>query len=86
MIQSKLGQPARCVWFDAWEHQSDENPALALVHTIVDQLKLGTEGRKLLTVIGAAFGSAILKATTSITIEDVSKLGERYEAGGGPAD
>ncbi len=64
--------------FDPWMHQFDDSPALALMHTLVDQLSLGTKGKKLLTVISAAFGSALLKATTNLTVKDIDEFGKRY--------
>lgn len=67
------------VWFEAWQHQFDENPAVALMHKVVEEFNLGEEGRKLLAVIAGAFGSVLLKATTTLGIKDIDALGERYE-------
>jgi hypothetical protein len=69
----------RTVWFDPWQHQFDEDPAVALLHTMVSQLGLGDEGKKILTVIAAALGSVLLKATTTLNADDLQRLGERYE-------
>lgn len=69
----------RTVWFDPWQHQFDEDPAVALLHTMVSQLGLGDEGKKLLTVIAAALGSFLLKATTTLGAEDIQQIGDRYE-------
>lgn len=81
MIQARLQTTTcRCVWFDAWTHQDDETPALALLHSVVGQLGLGEHGRKLLAVIATTFGSMLMKATANINAEDVAKLAERYEA------
>jgi hypothetical protein len=81
MIDARLdGTPFKTVWFDAWQHQHDDNPAVALAHTLVDELELGEEGKKLLAVISLAFGSMLLKATTSLSVDDISKFGERVEA------
>jgi hypothetical protein len=80
MVETALPpESARTVWFDAWRHQQDETPTVALMHSMVSQLDLGEDGRKLLTVIAAAFGSALLKATTSMTAGDVDALGRRFE-------
>lgn len=80
MLRLKLvASGERCVWFDAWLHQDDESPAIALVQTMSQQLDMGEEGRKLLMVIGSALGGALLKTSTTIGLEDISKLGERYE-------
>jgi uncharacterized protein YjbI with pentapeptide repeats len=69
----------RSVWFDAWQHQFDDSPALAMLHATVDQLGLRGQAKKLLTVIATALGSAALKATTGMTVEDIDKVGRRYE-------
>jgi ribosomal protein L7/L12 len=69
----------RTVWFDPWQHQFDEDPAIALLHTMVEQLKMGEEAKKLLTVIAAALGSILLKATTTLSTTEIQELGERYE-------
>lgn len=69
----------KSVWFDPWQHQFDENPALALMHTMIEQLELDSEAKKLLMVIGGALGSIILKATTNLTANEINTLGEKYE-------
>lgn len=82
LIEKKINKrKIRSVWFDAWQHQFDESPALALLHTIVDQfdMKQKEEVKKLLIVIAGAFGSMLLKASTSLKMKDINKLGERYE-------
>ncbi|SES43794.1 ribosomal protein L7/L12 [Actinokineospora terrae] len=47
------------VWFDSWQHQFDENPAIGLLHTMVAQLglaeKSGSQARELLTSVAGAF-------------------------------
>ena len=70
---------AKSIWFDPWQHQFDENPALALLHTIVDKYEMKEEGKKLLAVIATAFGSTLLKATTTLNAKDVDELGKRFE-------
>ena len=82
LIEKKLNKKkTRPVWFDAWQHQFDENPALALLHTLVDQLglKQTEEVKKLLITIAGAFGSMLLKTTTNLKMKDINRLGERYE-------
>lgn len=69
----------RTVWFDSWQHQFDETPALALLHSMVASLNLGEDGRKLLTLIAGALGSALLKVTTSLSFNDIEKLAGWYE-------
>jgi len=80
LIEARLNtKKARTVWFDAWQHQFDDAPALSLMHAMADLLHISEQSRKLMTVIAAAFGSMLLKATTNITIDDIDKLGKRYE-------
>ena len=67
------------VWFDAWMHQFDESPSLALLHTVVNTFDMKEEGKKLLAVIASAFGSLLLKTTTTLELKDVDELGKRYE-------
>ena len=67
------------VWFDAWMHQFDESPSLALLHTVVNTFDMKEEGKKRLAVIASAFGSLLLKATTTLELKDVDELGKRYE-------
>jgi len=82
LIEKKLDtERARAVWFDPWQHQFDENPVVALAHTLFDSLerKWKDEGKKLVTVIAAAFGSRLLKFTTRLDAKDILKLGKIYE-------
>ena len=80
LIEKQLDRDkAHPVWFDPWQHQFDETPALALLHTVVDTFEMKEEGKKLLTVIAGAFGSLLLKATTTLSLQDVDDLGKRYE-------
>ena len=82
LIQNELdGNKVQTVWFDAWQHQSDDNPSLSLLQTVVDTFKMGGEVKKLLMVIATAFGSAILKTTVHIKAKDLIKLGQMYEEG-----
>lgn len=67
------------VWFDAWQHQFDDNPVIALLHTMVDELQLGEEGRKLLHVIAGALGGLLLKSTTTISSTELRELSDRYD-------
>jgi len=81
LIQSKLSfsELCRSVWFDPWQHQFDEDPAIALLHTMVDELDMGDEGKKILTIIAGALGSILLKATTTLSTTELKELGEEYE-------
>jgi hypothetical protein len=71
----------RTVWFDPWMHQFDENPALSLVHTMIDSFKMGgeSETKKLLTTISMALTSGLLKTITNISTDDIQKIGAQYE-------
>jgi len=80
LIEKKIDkEKALSIWFDPWQHQFDESPLLALVHTLTAAASLGSQAEKLLTVVAAAFGSMILKATTSLNLKDIDELGERLE-------
>ena len=80
MIERNLDpEKSRSVWFDPWQHQFDETPSLALLHTMVDTFGMQSEAKKLMTVIAAAFGSLFLKVTTTLNIKDIDELGRRYE-------
>lgn len=81
LVKQELDASNQCltVWFDAWQHQFDENPAIALLHTMVDELRLGEEGRKLLFVIAGALTNAALKATTIFSTKDLRELEDQYE-------
>jgi len=71
-----------CIWFDPWFHQFDDSPEVALLHAMsksvrnkekLDQVK------KLLTIIGASLANAFIKPTIGMSIEEIEKLGEKYE-------
>lgn len=74
-----IKEKVRTVWFDPWRHQFDEQPALALLHTLVDTFQLEEEGKKILVTIAAAFGSMLLKVSTSLSLKDIDALGKRFE-------
>lgn len=67
------------IWFDAWQHQFDENPVVALLHKMVDDLELGEEGRRLLYVIAGALGGLLLKATTNLSTAELREMSDRYD-------
>ncbi len=69
----------RTVWFDPWQHQFNENPALALLHKVVDTFDMQEEGKKLLTTIAVALGAPLLKVATTLSPKDMILLGEKYE-------
>ncbi len=80
LIEAKLDKnKARAVWFDPWQHQFDESPALALLHTVVDTFQMQKEAKKLLTVVATAFGSILLRTTTGLKLKDLLWIGNRYE-------
>ncbi len=79
LTESKLENRAYTVWFDPWQHQFDEDPAVALLHTMVDKLGLGEDARKLLATIAGALGSFLLKNTVSIDIKEIRDLRESYD-------
>jgi ribosomal protein L7/L12 len=67
------------IWFDAWQHQFDENPVVALLHKMVDDLGLGEEGRRLLYVIAGAFSGLLLKATTNFSATELREVSDKYD-------
>jgi len=80
LIEQQLNSPStKSVWFDPWQHQFDENPVLALLHTVVDTFNMDEEEKKLLIVIASAFSSILLKATTLMSAQDIDDLGKRFE-------
>ncbi|WP_018686282.1 ribosomal protein L7/L12 [Actinokineospora enzanensis] len=78
-LETAQGGPIT-VWFDAWRHQFDENPAVALLHTMVDKLGLGEEGRRLLAAIAGALTNAALRAMTVFNATtDFKAFEKQYE-------
>lgn len=67
------------VYFDAWQHQFDEHPALGLLHTIADTLGMNDGLKKGLLGVARALSSWALKATTSLDVADVEEGLEAYE-------
>lgn len=69
------------IWFDPWQHQFDENPIVSLAHTLVQTLgkNVKEEGKKILAVISAAFGSTIFKSITGLSAKDILQFGKIYE-------
>lgn len=83
MRQIELGldkQKCTAVWFDAWQHQFDESPAVALLHQMVSSLGLASEAKKLLSVIAVALGAWGVKASTGLSATEIQSIGERWEA------
>ncbi|GLZ40505.1 ribosomal protein L7/L12 [Actinokineospora sp. NBRC 105648] len=79
-LDNTRGANCHTIWFDAWQHQFDENPAIALLHTMVETLGMGEEGRKLLTAIAGAFSNAALRAMTLVdAATDFKKFEEKFE-------
>lgn len=66
------------VRFDAWQHQHDENPALSLMHTIVEQFNMSGQARKLLAMITLGLGTLVAN-WAQVNVDDLKKFGEQYE-------
>ena len=82
LIENELNlEEIHPVWINTWQHQFDDEPALALIHMMAESMggEIKEEVKKLLSVIAGAFGSMILKATTTINASDIDALGKRYE-------
>jgi hypothetical protein len=69
----------RCIWFNAWLHQNDDNPALALLHTIASDLKIQENTKKILTLIGAAIAGTALNYAANISPTEFHQLAEEHE-------
>lgn len=83
LIRQKLEESndVKTVWFNAWEHQFDDHPALALLHTMIEQLGLSKNKsmEKMLSTIIRAISGLVLKATTPLNVDDIEKTLEAYE-------
>ncbi|AZZ98502.1 P-loop NTPase fold protein [Pseudoalteromonas sp. R3] len=79
LIQGSLDQTKTIpIWFDPWQHQFDDNPTLALVHTIIEQCNL-KDSKKLATVIASALGYSFLKTVSNISVKDIEHFAKKYE-------
>ncbi len=69
------------VRFNAWEHQLDDATPVALMHEMVDQFGMSKSetAKKCLLTAACAFGSALLKVTTTMSLGDVDAIGKRLE-------
>ncbi|GLR71619.1 P-loop NTPase fold protein [Agaribacter marinus] len=67
-------QSTHSVWFNAWEHDQDDAPAVSLLHATVDSLGLNQEFKHSLSQVALAFGSVLLKKTTTLSIDNVEKV------------
>ncbi|EIA0836629.1 P-loop NTPase fold protein [Vibrio parahaemolyticus] len=79
LIQENLNKSKTIpIWFDPWQHQFDENPTLALVHTIIEQCEI-KDSKKLATIIASALGVSLLKTVSNVSIKDIEHLARKYE-------
>jgi ribosomal protein L7/L12 len=67
------------IWFDSWLHQYDDSPAVALLQTMVQQLDLGEEGKKIILAIATALSGALVKKLTGLAVKDIKELLAQYE-------
>lgn len=80
LVQAKLdADRTTTVWFDSWLHQYDDSPAVALLQTMVQQLKLGDEGKKIILTVAAALSGALMKKLTGLAVNDIKDLLSQYE-------
>lgn len=80
MIEKELPYgECRSVWFNAWEHQFDDAPAVALLQCMVEELNLNKSARKILTTISLALGTTFMKKVSGISADDIGKYARQYE-------
>lgn len=70
---------AHTIWFDAWMHQFDECPAIALMQTMVETLGIKNVCKNLIINIANAFGEILLKRIGNVSINDLKKIKKSYE-------
>ena len=80
-IEEQLGgrDDVATIRFDAWRHQFDEHPALALLHTMVEQVGKKESLKKTLYSLTRAFGAWALRASTPVDLNDVESGLKAYE-------
>lgn len=80
LIREKLDtKKTRAVWFNPWQHQFDESPAVALVQTIVHELNLSNEARDTVIKIARAIVSGLLNKVTGINVSNLEAEEKEYE-------
>ncbi|PPK63438.1 ribosomal protein L7/L12 [Actinokineospora auranticolor] len=63
LVRKKLeGDKVPTIWFDPWRHQFDDNPVVALLHTMVDKVVDRKRGKELLTAIASALTDSVITA------------------------
>lgn len=74
------------IWFNAWQHQFDDNPALSLLHSIVSFIEKGnSEESKIkklkdsLKKISLAVASGYLKTVADISVKDITSIFNEIE-------
>lgn len=82
-IRARLDEDetVKTVWFDPWQHQFDDNPVLALLHTALKDLDEATREnlKGTLLSLATAVGSMAMKALTNIDISHVRKIVDQVE-------
>jgi len=80
LVRAKLDPSlTTTVWFDSWLHQYDESPAVALLQTMVQELKLGEEGKKIVLTVATALSGALMKKLSGLALNDIKELLTQYE-------
>jgi len=75
LVEGELDAAASSpVWFNAWQHDQDQAPAVSLLHAMVDALQLGGEFRQALAEVAVAFGSVLLQKTTTLSLDNLAKV------------
>jgi hypothetical protein len=81
LVEKELANTGHCVRYDAWAHQFDAEPAVALLHEMVEQLGL-TQNRRIrksLRVIGMALGGVALARVSPVTPAEIARLSDAYD-------
>jgi hypothetical protein len=71
----------RCLWFNAWQHQFDENPVVALSQMLARSAgaERRQQAKKLALMVAAGFGAGVLRTSTGMKLLDLFTIGANYD-------